>query len=207
MNGTEVALPAAVRAATGEPDGTARSRRPAGDAVFRTAAVLAAFLAAASLFATVIAITYDSRTAIKAFGIWGFLSSTAWNPVTQRFGALAFIAGTLISSTIAMTLAVPVSFGVAVFIAEIGLAPEPGRRGDRAVGGHPQHRVRPLGSVGLRPGIREPGALDQRPSWCDPGSRAPLPRAAGGNRHAHRRHRPRGHGLALHLVDHAGRVP
>jgi phosphate transport system permease protein len=122
MNGTEVALPAAVRAATGEPDGTARSRRPAGDAVFRTAAVLAAFLAAASLFATVIAITYDSRTAIKAFGIWGFLSSTAWNPVTQRFGALAFIAGTLISSTIAMTLAVPVSFGVAVFIAEIAPA-------------------------------------------------------------------------------------
>lgn len=92
------------------------------DFLFHKAAAFAAFLAAAALFATVIAITYDSRTSIHAFGIWGFLKSSEWNPVTQTFGAFPFIIGTLVSSAIAMVLAVPVSFGVAVFIAEVAPA-------------------------------------------------------------------------------------
>ncbi len=81
--------------------------------------MLAAFLVSAALFATVIAITVDSWTSIQAFGIWKFITSSEWNPVTQTFGAFPFIVGTLVSSTIAMVLAVPISFGVAVFIAEI----------------------------------------------------------------------------------------
>ncbi len=89
------------------------------DFLFHKAAVLAAFVAAATLFATVIAITYDSRTAIHTFGIWGFLTSSQWDPVTQSLGAFTFIVGTLVSSAIAMILAVPISFGIAVFIAEI----------------------------------------------------------------------------------------
>jgi phosphate transport system permease protein len=76
-------------------------------------------LAAGALFATVIAITGDSWAAIRAFGIWGFLKSSEWNPVTQTFGAFPFIIGTLVSSAIAMILAVPISFGIAVFIAEV----------------------------------------------------------------------------------------
>jgi phosphate transport system permease protein len=89
------------------------------DFLFHMAAALAAALAAAALFATVIAIAYDSRTAIHVFGVWRFLESSQWNPVTQSFGAFPFIIDTLIGSAIAMILAVPISFGVAVFIAEI----------------------------------------------------------------------------------------
>ncbi len=90
-----------------------------GDSLFHAAAVFAAFLVAAALFGTVIAIAFDSRISIHAFGIWGFLKSSEWNPVTQTFGAFPFIVGTLVSSTIAMVLGVPISFGIAVFIAEI----------------------------------------------------------------------------------------
>lgn len=92
------------------------------DFVFHKAAVFAAFLSAATLFATVIAIAADSWPAIQTFGVWKFLKSSEWNPVTQTFGALPFLVGTLVSSAIAMILAVPVSFGIAVFIAEIAPA-------------------------------------------------------------------------------------
>jgi phosphate transport system permease protein len=90
-----------------------------GDFLFHKAAVIAAIVAGSTLFATVIAIAYDSGLAIKTFGIWHFLKSSQWNPVTQTFGAFPFIVGTLVSSAIAMLIAVPISFGAAVFIAEV----------------------------------------------------------------------------------------
>jgi phosphate transport system permease protein len=104
-----------------EPKSVAKPRKwqITGDFLFHAAAVFAAFLVAAALFGTVIAIAYDSRTSIRVFGIWGFLKSSEWNPVTQTFGAFPFIVGTLVSSAIAMVIGVPISFGIAVFIAEI----------------------------------------------------------------------------------------
>lgn len=122
MNGSDVATRTGMRPAPEEPNSVGRPLRLSADFLFHKAAVFAAFLAAAALFATVIAITYDSWTAIQAFGIWGFLKSSQWNPVTQTFGAFPFIVGTLVSSAIAMILGVPVSFGIAVFIAEIAPA-------------------------------------------------------------------------------------
>lgn len=119
MNGSDVAVQSGIQPASDEPKSVGRSWRLSADFLFHKAAVFAAFLAAAALFATVIAIAYDSWTAIQTFGIWGFLKSSQWNPVTQTFGAFPFIVGTLVSSTIAMVLGVPVSFGIAVFIAEI----------------------------------------------------------------------------------------
>jgi phosphate transport system permease protein len=101
------------------PGSTGRSWHLPADFIFRKVASTAAFLVAIVLFATVIAIAYDSRTAIARFGVFSFLTSNQWDPVTQIFGAVPFIAGTLISSTIAMVLAVPISFGIAVFIAEV----------------------------------------------------------------------------------------
>jgi phosphate transport system permease protein len=56
--------------------------------------------------------------AIRAFG-WRFLVSTDWDPVAERFGALPYLYGTLVSSTLAMLLAVPFGIGTAVFLAEI----------------------------------------------------------------------------------------
>jgi phosphate transport system permease protein len=105
-----------------KPKSAVRSWHLPRDFLFHKAAVFAAFVAAGTLFATVIAITFDSWTAIQTFGVWRFLKSSEWNPVTQTFGAFPFIVGTLVSSAIAMVLAVPVSFGIAVFIAEIAPA-------------------------------------------------------------------------------------
>ena len=119
MNSSDAAVRTEVRSAAAEPKAVGRPAGLSGDFLFQTAAAVAAFLAAAALLAMVIAIANDSRMAIKAFGIWQFLKSSEWNPVTQTFGAFPFIIGTLISSAIAMVLAVPVSFGTAVFISEI----------------------------------------------------------------------------------------
>jgi len=50
---------------------------------------------------------------------WAFLMRETWDPVTEQFGALAPIYGTLVTSLLAMLLAVPVSFGIAVFLTEL----------------------------------------------------------------------------------------
>lgn len=56
--------------------------------------------------------------AIGAFG-WTFLVTDVWNPVTEKFGGLAPIAGTLITSFLAMFVAVPVGIGIAIFLTEL----------------------------------------------------------------------------------------
>jgi phosphate transport system permease protein len=119
MNGSDAVEWPSAGAVPEKPKTAGGTRFLSADFLFHTVAAFAAFLAAATLFATVIAIAFDSWPSIHAFGVWKFLKSTEWNPVTQVFGALPFIVGTLISSAIAMILAVPVSFGIAVFIAEI----------------------------------------------------------------------------------------
>ena len=55
-----------------------------------------------------------------------FLWTEAWNPVTEKFGALAPIYGTLVTSAIAMLFAVPIGIGIAIFLTE--LCPRPLRR-------------------------------------------------------------------------------
>src|SRR6202008_2788078 len=56
--------------------------------------------------------------ALQTFG-FGFLVTEVWNPVTEKFGALAPIYGTLVTSALAMLFGVPVSFGIAMFITEL----------------------------------------------------------------------------------------
>jgi phosphate transport system permease protein len=79
---------------------------------------MAALLVLASVAGILVALTVGAWPALKTFGAQ-FLTSSAWNPVTQQFGAAAPIYGTLVTSAIALLLAVPVSFGIAVFINEI----------------------------------------------------------------------------------------
>ncbi|WP_295624344.1 phosphate ABC transporter permease subunit PstC [uncultured Nitrosomonas sp.] len=55
---------------------------------------------------------------IKAFG-FGFLISSEWNPVTEKFGALVPIVGTLVTAIIALSIGIPVSFGIALFLTEL----------------------------------------------------------------------------------------
>ena len=64
----------------------------------------------------------ESLPALERFG-WHFAISSAWNPVEGVFGALPFIYGTLVSSLIALILAVPLSLGIAVFLSELAPAP------------------------------------------------------------------------------------
>jgi len=60
----------------------------------------------------------DSAIARHAFG-WKFLGSSTWDPVNDQFGALPFIYGTVLTSMLALLMAVPVGFGAAIFLAEL----------------------------------------------------------------------------------------
>jgi phosphate transport system permease protein len=70
------------------------------------------------LSGVIFSLIYGSLPAIRAFGV-GFLFTQAWNPVTENFGAIAPIYGTLVTSLIAMFFAVPMGLGVAIFLTEL----------------------------------------------------------------------------------------
>lgn len=59
-----------------------------------------------------------SQLSLQKFG-WGFLTSTAWNPVTGEYGALSSIYGTVVSTLIALILAAPMSLVIALFLVEL----------------------------------------------------------------------------------------
>jgi len=80
---------------------------------------LGASLIVLGIFAGVMAsLIIGALPAMKTFG-FAFLYTEAWNPVTEKFGALASIYGTVITSFIAMLVAVPVGIGIAIFLTEI----------------------------------------------------------------------------------------
>jgi phosphate transport system permease protein len=85
--------------------------------VFRFMTLAAALLVLALLGGVLIALIYGGWPALRQFK-FGFLSSSVWNPVTEQFGALAPLYGTVITSLVALLIAVPLSFGIAVFLTE-----------------------------------------------------------------------------------------
>ena len=93
-----------------------------GDRWFRWLVTAAGMLVLAVLLAAALSMAWGGRAAFGQFGI-GFLWSQAWDPVGQQFGAWVPIYGTLVTALIAMLIAVPVSFGIAMFLTEI--APRP----------------------------------------------------------------------------------
>jgi phosphate transport system permease protein len=88
------------------------------DTAFRIVARLAAILVLVILGGVIISLFIGAIPAFKAFG-FGFLITEIWNPVTDEFGGLGPIYGTLVTSAIAMLVAVPVGFGIAFFITEL----------------------------------------------------------------------------------------
>lgn len=66
----------------------------------------------------VLQLWWQSSLARHKFG-WHFLVSSSWNPVTEQFGALPFIYGTLVTSCVALLIAVPLGLGAAIFLAEL----------------------------------------------------------------------------------------
>ncbi len=89
-----------------------------GDAAFRVLTRLAAITVLVLLGAVILSLISGSLPAIQAFGL-NFLVEERWNPVTEKFGALAPIYGTLVTSFIAMLIAVPVGLLIAIFLTEL----------------------------------------------------------------------------------------
>jgi phosphate transport system permease protein len=89
-----------------------------GDPIFRALTFAFAMLVLLTLGGVIISLVDGALPALRQFG-FGFLVATAWNPVTEKFGALAPIYGTLVTSAIAMLIGIPVAFGVALFITEL----------------------------------------------------------------------------------------
>ena len=88
------------------------------DKLFRGATNVAAVIVFSVVLGALIALFIGAHPALHKFG-FGFLISSEWNPVTEEFGALVAIFGTLVTSAIAMIIAVPLSFGIALFITEL----------------------------------------------------------------------------------------
>jgi phosphate transport system permease protein len=95
----------------------AKTSNSLGDQVFRTVLFIAAALIIIIVAAMIGMMISDSMPTIRRFGL-GFLTGTEWNPAMDKYGALPFVYGTVVSSLIALLLSVPVSLGVAVFLTE-----------------------------------------------------------------------------------------
>jgi phosphate transport system permease protein len=103
------------------PPGGPQSRRrvlPWADQAFSVVAHSAAIVTLLLLFGIIVSLFIGAMPAIREFG-FGFFTSTEWDPVQLRFGGLVMIYGTLMTSIIALLIAVPVSFGIAVFLTEL----------------------------------------------------------------------------------------
>ena len=96
-------------------------RSPVGDRLFGWAAKGAAILTLALLFSILLSLVIGAWPAISKYGL-GFLTSTTWDPVKEEYGGLVMIYGTLATSIIALFIAVPVSFGIALFLTELSPA-------------------------------------------------------------------------------------
>jgi phosphate transport system permease protein len=96
-------------------------RRAMGDILFAAAARASGGLVLLLLGGIILSLFIGGIGAFRQFGI-GFVTSGIWNPVTQKFGGLVPIYGTLITSALALVLAVPLAFGIAFYLTELAPA-------------------------------------------------------------------------------------
>lgn len=97
------------------------TRRNQGDRLFSIAAHASGIFVLALLGTIIVLLFIGGLPAFRTFGL-GFLGSSVWNPVTERFGALVSVYGTIASSILALLMAVPLAFGVAFFLTELAPA-------------------------------------------------------------------------------------
>jgi phosphate transport system permease protein len=93
-------------------------RLPWADALFSVAAHSAALLTLALLAGIILSLVIGAWPAISEYGL-SFLWRSEWDPVEDKYGGLVMIYGTLATSFIALLIAVPVSFGIALFLTEL----------------------------------------------------------------------------------------
>jgi phosphate transport system permease protein len=89
-----------------------------GDALFSGIARAAGIFVLILLGAIIVLLFIGGLPAFRSAGL-GFLTSPSWNPVTEKFGALISVYGTVTSSVLALIMAVPLAFGVAYFLTEL----------------------------------------------------------------------------------------
>jgi phosphate transport system permease protein len=106
---------------TNPPPAPPARRSSLPDRLFGWAALAAALLTLALLFGILLALVIGAWPAISKYGL-GFLTSSVWDPVKNEYGGLVMIYGTLATSFIALLIAVPVSFGIALFLTELSPA-------------------------------------------------------------------------------------
>ena len=139
--------------------GALKRSSPSGaafDPVFRILCFSAATLMLAAIAGVLVSLLIGGMPAFAKFGT-RFFTSTVWNPVTEEYGGAGPIVGTLITSVIALLIALPLAFGVAVYLTEfcprvvrrpIGTAVE-------LLAGGPLDRLRHVGPVRARAAVRQ----------------------------------------------------
>lgn len=88
------------------------------DKVFKIVLLLSGFLIVALLSGIFLSLVFSSIPSIKEFGI-NFLFSKDWDPVNNKFGALPFLIGTLLTSVISLLISIPFSLSISIFLSEI----------------------------------------------------------------------------------------
>ena len=88
------------------------------EVIFRNVTRFFAFVVFSLLAAIMVSLLIGSSASLKEFGA-AFLWTEEWDPVQEKFGALVPIVGTLVTSVIALAIAIPVSFGIAIFLTEL----------------------------------------------------------------------------------------
>ncbi|HQS31207.1 phosphate ABC transporter permease subunit PstC [Polaromonas sp.] len=106
---------------TNPPPPSAVRRSSLPDRIFGWAATGAALITLGLLIGILASLVVGAWPAISKYGL-GFLTSSVWDPVKDEYGGLVMIYGTLATSFIALLIAVPVSFGIALFLTELSPA-------------------------------------------------------------------------------------
>jgi phosphate transport system permease protein len=100
-------------------EGPTKTKSGSGvDRAFELITAGAAWLVLAILGGTAVSMAWGGRLAFQTFG-WRFITSSDWDAVNGKFGALVPIYGTLVTSAIALIIAVPISIGIALFLTDI----------------------------------------------------------------------------------------
>ncbi len=97
---------------------SSKTRWNVGDFVFKHLTMLFAFGVLSLVFLMGYEMYAGSGLTISKFG-WNFLATSTWDPVRDEYGALPLIFGTLLSSFLALLIALPLSIGVAIFLSEL----------------------------------------------------------------------------------------
>ena len=100
------------------PDATMSKTEHRGDRIFRILTAACAFVVIALMAGIVVELVRNSGLSMRTFGL-DFLTSDAWSPGKGEFGALSSVFGTVVSTAIAMVIAVPLSIIIAIYLVEV----------------------------------------------------------------------------------------